>query len=98
MDESKTSTVTYGVESAIDTLYERPTERPSVRYVRALVHGGKGGRIEVRGSNEAAVRKVYSERVAMWKAGAWAGPQHNEIIEQGTDSDPTVLPQPGAGR
>lgn len=59
-----------------------PPSRPRVRYIRAPWHDGRGGRLEVRGDSAEAVAKVVSERIAMWKAGAWAGPNHREIIEE----------------
>jgi hypothetical protein len=42
--------------------------RPSVCFVRAPVHCGKGGRIEIVGRTRKAVMKVYSEQKAMWTA------------------------------
>lgn len=68
-------------EYPITALHGPPPKRPCVRYVRAPIHGGYGGRIEVRGATEKSVRKVFSERVAMWKAGSWAGPGHAELVE-----------------
>lgn len=62
-----------------------PPTRPHVRYVRAPCHNNMGGRLEVWGDDEQKVLKVMSERIAMWKAGAWAGPGHSEIIEGGDD-------------
>lgn len=84
-------------ESAIDHMGERPRPRPRVRYVRAPVHANKGGRIEVEGSDEQAVRKVYSERLAMWKAGAWGGPNHQELIETNVDPHAASATSPPAG-
>lgn len=63
-------------------LYGPPPARPYVRYVRAPCHKGKGGRVEVRGASEESVNKVLSERIAAWKAGAWAGRGHSEIVEE----------------
>lgn len=73
-------------EWAINTLYGIPPIRPQVRYVRALCHDNRGGRLEVRGAVRRAVLKVVSERIAMWKAGTWAGPKHDELIEGGDDA------------
>jgi hypothetical protein len=61
-----------------------PPVRPLVRYVRAPCHHGKGGRLEVRASTAEAVAKVVGERIAMWKAGAFGGPRHEEINEEVT--------------
>lgn len=48
--------------------YEEPSPvRPRVRFVRAPVHGGKGGRLEVTGRDKQSVMKVYTEQVAMWR-------------------------------
>jgi hypothetical protein len=68
-------------EYAIATLWGLPPKRPKVRYVRAPVHNDKGGRLEVVGDSERVVVKVVSERIAMWKSGAWAGRGHGEINE-----------------
>ena len=68
-------------EFPIATLRGPAPKRPEVRYVRAPVHEGKGGRLEVRGPTLASVVKVVAERIAMWKAGAWAGPGHRELNE-----------------
>jgi hypothetical protein len=65
----------------IASLWGTPPKRPKVRYVRAPCHNDKGGRLEVRGASKQAVLKVTSERIAMWKAGAWAGRGHQEIEE-----------------
>ena len=67
----------------ITALYGQPPYRPHVRYVRAPCHNNIGGRLEVRGSTEQSVAKVVGEKIAMWKAGAWGGPGHDEIIEAG---------------
>lgn len=37
------------------------------RWVRAPIHGGKGGRLEVSGYDHTRVRKVYSEKRAAYK-------------------------------
>lgn len=42
--------------------------RPKVRFVRAPMYGGLGGRIEIEGRTRAAVMKVYSEQKAVWKS------------------------------
>lgn len=42
--------------------------RPRVRQVRAPIHKGEGGRLEVRGTDQQAVRQAFSDHVAMWKA------------------------------
>ena len=65
----------------ITALYGVPPKRPRVRYVRAPCYNNRGGRLEVIGSSAQSVMKVVSDRIAMWKAGAWAGPEHKEIIE-----------------
>ena len=67
-------------ELAAGMLLGIPPSRPRVRYVRAPCHKNLGGRLEVTGDSEEMVAKVVGERVAMWKAGAWAGPQHSEIV------------------
>ena len=69
-------------EYPLTCLYGPPPKRPRVRYVRAPCHKNLGGRLEVIGDSEMAVAKVASERIAMWKAGAWAGPGHDEIKEE----------------
>jgi hypothetical protein len=66
----------------IDQYYGFPPTRPQVRYVRAPCHNNKGGRLEVRGNSERVVRKVVSERVAMWEAGSFGGPTVPEVIEE----------------
>lgn len=49
--------------------YDGPSPvRPSVRFVRAPVHKGAGGRLEIRGRDKQDVLKVYSEQLAMWRA------------------------------
>lgn len=63
------------------THYETIPVRPATRYVRAPCHNGVGGRIDVRGPTAKSVAKVFSEKLAMWKAGAWAGPSYPEINE-----------------
>lgn len=68
-------------EYPISMLSGEPPKRPKVRYVRAPMHNDKGGRLEVVGSTEKSVVKVVSERIAMWKAGSWAGPKHREVNE-----------------
>lgn len=40
------------------------TERPHVRYVRAPIHQNRGGRLEVRGSDEQAVKQAFSDNKA----------------------------------
>lgn len=82
-DDGRTETV--GVQSSSDYPIAGngfPPKRPRVRYVRAPCHHGLGGRLEVEGASEKAVLKTVSERIAMWKAGAWAGPGHSEINEE----------------
>jgi hypothetical protein len=50
-------------EWEFDTMHGRPSKRPQVRFVRAPVHKGKGGRLEVRGSDKSAVDKAYSDQI-----------------------------------
>ena len=69
------------VEYAITSYEGIPPTRPRVRYIRAPCHENKGGRLEIHGDSEKKVRKVFSEKVAMWKAGQWGGPKHKEINE-----------------
>lgn len=38
--------------------------RPSVRWVRAPIHNNKGGRLEVRGTDERAVAQAFSDNLA----------------------------------
>ncbi len=57
------------------------SDRPSVRYVRAPCHKDQGGRLEIEGFNRDAVLKVFSERLAKWRAGAFGGPTVKEICE-----------------
>lgn len=45
-----------------------PPPRPRVRKVRAPIHRDKGGRLEVFGATEKAVRKVGNEQILMWRA------------------------------
>jgi len=51
-----------------DLTYGPPPARPQVRYVRAPIYGNKGGRIEVRGADRAAVDKTLTDKVAEWRA------------------------------
>lgn len=53
----------YRVEWPFDALYGAPSV--SWRWVRAPIHQGRGGRLEVHGVDHERVRKVYSERKAM---------------------------------
>jgi hypothetical protein len=39
-------------------------KRPVTRFVRAPIHQGRGGRLEVMGLDQTAVRKVFSDRKA----------------------------------
>lgn len=48
-----------------------PTKRPRVHFVKAPMHGGKGGRLEVVGTDVGHVEKAYHDRIRMFKAGAW---------------------------
>jgi hypothetical protein len=53
-------------------LWGVPPKRPDVRYVRAPMYKGKAGRLEVRGSNEQAVKQSFSDnkaRILAEKAG-----------------------------
>lgn len=53
----------------IDSLtWPTPIERPHVRFVRAQWHQGKGGRIEIHGTDRDAVMRCYSDRLAEHKA------------------------------
>lgn len=67
---------------AITGIYGSPPNRARVRYVRAPCHQNKGGRLEVVGNSAEVVAKVANEKIAMWKAGAWGGPRHGEILEE----------------
>lgn len=54
-------------------------DRPHVRWVRAPMHNGKGGRIEITGRSLEGCRKVLSEWRARWVA---EGPfKKGEIVE-----------------
>jgi hypothetical protein len=54
-----------------DRLFDVPPKgRPSVRFVRAPVHQGKGGRLEVRGTDIKKVQKAFRDRKAQWQATA----------------------------
>ena len=55
-------------EYAIGSYRGEAPLRPLVRFVRALIHEGRGGRIEISGRTLAAVLKVYSEQKAVWKS------------------------------
>lgn len=65
--------------NAIDR--DLPPRPPTVRYVRAPCHEGRGGRLEVTGDDHEEVRRVAAVKIAAWKAGTWAGPAYNEIDE-----------------
>lgn len=56
----------YRVEWPFDTLFE--LTECSWRWVRAPIHKGLGGRLEVRGTNHELVLKVYGEKRAMLKS------------------------------
>lgn len=45
-------------------MWKPPVTPPRVRFVRAPVHKDKGGRLEVHGASERAVRKVASDHLA----------------------------------
>jgi hypothetical protein len=62
--------------------FEEKLSRPRTRYIRAPIYKDKGRRIEITGSSLEAIRKVYSEKIGMWKAGAWGGPGHEETVEE----------------
>lgn len=66
----------------IDLLYGEPTVRPNVRYVRAPCHNNLGGRLEVRGADKTYVDKVFNDRLRMWKAGQYGGPNVPEVVEE----------------
>lgn len=68
-------------EWAIEGVYEMPTKRPKVRYVRAPCHDNAGGRLEVSASSEAVVDKAFNDRVAMWRVGEFGGPKVEEVNE-----------------
>lgn len=53
----------YRVEWPFDALFGTPA--CAWRWVRAPVHNGKGGRLEVQGTDHERVRKVYGERKAL---------------------------------
>lgn len=55
-------------EYVIDTLWGTPPARPQVRKVRAPMHRNLGGRLEIRGRSERAVRKVLGEQLRLWRA------------------------------
>lgn len=55
-------------EYEIGSIQDAPPKRPSVRFVRAPMHNGKGGRLEITGQTLKAVMKVYSEQYAVWKS------------------------------
>jgi hypothetical protein len=70
---------------AISSYYGIPPVRPAVRYVRAPCHKGTAGRIDIRGSDQQAVRQAMSDKIAAWKSGVWAGPNFVEINEGGDE-------------
>lgn len=45
-------------------LWGLPKARPDVRYVRAPMYRDKGGRLEVRGTDEQAVKQAFSDNKA----------------------------------
>lgn len=55
-------------EYLINSLWGEVPKQPSVRFVRAPMHRGKGGRLEIEGRTRAAVMKVWSEQHAVWKS------------------------------
>lgn len=55
-------------EYAIASYRGEAPARPVVRFVRAPVHNGRGGRIEVAARTKVEAMKVYSEQKAMWKS------------------------------
>jgi len=57
-------------------------ERPRLRYVRAPCYGNTGGRLEVTGLDERACAQAFSDRVRMFKVGAWDPRKHREINEE----------------
>jgi hypothetical protein len=52
------------IESEIDMLYPERIKPVTWRWVRAPVHDGKGGRLEVAGTDKRRVGKVFSEKRA----------------------------------
>ena len=65
---SKTRESTY-TEWPFDTLYHGSNWRVHWRWCRPPVAKGKGGRIDVQGTDHALVRKVFSEKRAQLIAG-----------------------------
>jgi len=81
-DDGRTERRDYDItEYPIEMWDGMPPVRPAVRYVRAPCHQGQGGRLDVKGASRESVDKVVSEKLAMWRAGVWAGPKHKEINE-----------------
>ena len=62
--------------------------RPRLRYCRAPRHNGKAGRLEGHGLDERALIQAISDRVAMFKAGAW-DPRKRTDIEWTGGEDPS---------
>ena len=52
------------VEWDVDPLYPERVRRVSVRWVRAPIHRGLGGRLEVYGTDSEAVRKAFGDNRA----------------------------------
>ncbi len=55
-------------EYPVGCIWDAPPDRPSVRFVRAPCHNGKGGRLEIEGRTLEGVMKVYGEQHAVWKS------------------------------
>lgn len=53
-----------------DPLYDLPGKRPKVRFVRAPIHKDKGGRLEVRGTDEQGVNQAFSDNLAQLRLAA----------------------------
>jgi hypothetical protein len=85
------------VEWAVGSYMGIPPSRPHVRFVRAPVYQDKGGRLEVRGASEEAVNKVFSERVAAWKAGGWITRDLREWTNDTEDDGPVPVDGGGDG-
>ena len=62
-------TVTHTVKMPWAFWDGEPPKRAKVRWVRAPIHQGKGGRLEVRGRDRDAVVKAYTDNAARIIAG-----------------------------
>ena len=67
-------------KSDVEFECEVPEGRPKVTFVRAPIHGGKGGRLEAIGRDKVAVTKALSDYIAEWIVESGSSAKVPEVI------------------